>query len=104
MLVFYLTITWVLIFGALMQFFHIVTATLIYLLIVALAGVGITVFTNPFNKNTEHTKRQKALKKFINDYTLIEEKDIERQNYIIKQLNCEFYRYNEKLDKFYKAS
>lgn len=65
MLVFCLTITWVLIFGALMQFFHIVTATLIYLLIVALAGVGITVFTNPFNKNTEHTKRQKALKKFI---------------------------------------
>ena len=65
MLVFCLTITWVLIFGALMQFFHIVTATLIFLLIVALAGVGVTVFTNPFNKNTERTKCQKALKKFI---------------------------------------
>lgn len=35
---------------------------------------------------------------------ILKEKDIERQNYIIKQLNCEFYRYNEKLDKFYKAS
>ena len=34
---------------------------------------------------------------------ILKEKDIERQNYIIKQLNCEFYRYNEKLNKFYKV-
>ena len=58
MLVFYLTITWVLIFGALMQFFHIVTATLIYLLIVALVGVATTAFATPFRKNTERTKWQ----------------------------------------------
>ena len=31
-------------------------------------------------------------------------RDIERQNYIIKNLNCEFYRYNESLDKFYKVN
>ena len=31
-------------------------------------------------------------------------RDIERQNYIIKQLNCEFYRYNEAIDKFYKVN
>lgn len=65
MLVFCLTITWVLIFGALMQFFHIVTATLIFLLIVALVGVATTAFATRFKKNTEHTKCQKALKKFI---------------------------------------
>lgn len=32
------------------------------------------------------------------------DKDIERQNYIIKNLNCEFYRYNEAIDKFYKVN
>lgn len=31
-------------------------------------------------------------------------RDIERQNYIIEKLNCEFYRYNESLDKFYKVN
>ena len=33
---------------------------------------------------------------------ILREKDIERQNYIIGKLNCKFYRYNEKLDKFYE--
>lgn len=33
---------------------------------------------------------------------VLKEKDIERQNYIIKNLQCEFYRYNEKLGYFYK--
>ena len=33
---------------------------------------------------------------------ILREKDIERQNYIIEKLNCKFYRYNEKLDKFYE--
>lgn len=33
---------------------------------------------------------------------ILKEKDIERQEYIISKLNCEFYRYNEKLDLFYK--
>ena len=31
------------------------------------------------------------------------DKDIERQNYIIKQLKCEFWRYNEYLDLLYKV-
>lgn len=31
-------------------------------------------------------------------------KDILRQQYIIEKLNCEFYRYNEYLDKFYKVN
>ena len=65
MLVFCLTITWVLIFGALMQFFHIVAATLIYLLIVALVGAAVTACTTPFKKNTKTTKCQKALKNLL---------------------------------------
>ena len=35
---------------------------------------------------------------------ILREKDIERQNYIIEKLNCKFYRYNEKLDKFYEIN
>lgn len=33
---------------------------------------------------------------------ILKEKDIERQNEIIRELNCEFYRYNEKINKLYK--
>ena len=33
---------------------------------------------------------------------ILNEYDIERQQYIIEKLNCKFYRYNEKLDKFYE--
>ena len=33
---------------------------------------------------------------------ILNEYDIERQKYIIEKLNCKFYRYNEKLDKFYE--
>jgi len=65
MLVFCLTITWVLIFGALMQFFQIVPATIIYLIIVAFVGVATTAFSTLFKEKTECTKWQKALKKFI---------------------------------------
>lgn len=35
---------------------------------------------------------------------ILREKDVERQNYIIEKLNCKFYRYNEKLDKFYEIN
>ena len=35
---------------------------------------------------------------------ILNEYDIERQNYIIEKLNCKFYRYNEKLDKFYEIN
>lgn len=35
---------------------------------------------------------------------ILNDKDIERQNYIINKLNCEFYRYNEYLDYFYKVN
>ena len=35
---------------------------------------------------------------------ILREKDIERQNYIIEKLNCKFYRYNEKIDKFYEIN
>ena len=35
---------------------------------------------------------------------ILRDKDIERQNYIIEKLGCEFYRYNESLDLFYKVS
>lgn len=33
---------------------------------------------------------------------ILKEKDIKRQNYIKSKLNCEFYRYNQQLDLFYK--
>src|ERR1035437_4983530 len=33
----------------------------------------------------------------------LKEKDIKRQNEIIKTLHCKFYRYNEVLDKFYEV-
>lgn len=33
---------------------------------------------------------------------ILKDKDIERQNYIMNYLNCEFYRFNEKLGYFYK--
>lgn len=32
------------------------------------------------------------------------ERDIERQEVIIENLKCDFYRYNEYLDKFYKVN
>ena len=32
------------------------------------------------------------------------EKDIKRQEEIIKELGCKFYRYNEKMDKLYLVS
>ena len=65
MLEFCLTITWVLIFGALMQFFSIVDATFIYMLIVALLGVAVVVLATHSRKNTERTKWKIALNKFI---------------------------------------
>lgn len=34
---------------------------------------------------------------------ILTEKDIERQEYIIKHLKCKFYRYNEVLDLFYEV-
>ena len=34
---------------------------------------------------------------------ILTDKDIERQNYIIKNLKCEFWRYNEKLNLLYKV-
>lgn len=34
---------------------------------------------------------------------VLKDKDIERQNYIMNYLNCEFYRFNEKLGYFYKV-
>ena len=37
------------------------------------------------------------------DWTL-KQKDIKRQNEIIKYLHCRFYRYNEVLDKFYEVT
>ena len=35
---------------------------------------------------------------------ILKDKDIERQNYIICKLGCDFYRYNEKKDYFYKIN
>lgn len=35
---------------------------------------------------------------------ILKDNDIERQNYIIKKLNCEFWRYNEKLKLLYKVN
>lgn len=35
---------------------------------------------------------------------ILKERDIERQNYIIKKLNCEFWRYNEKKKLLYKVN
>ena len=35
---------------------------------------------------------------------ILKEKDIVRQNQIIKELNCQFYRYNEKLNLLYKVN
>lgn len=34
---------------------------------------------------------------------ILRKKDVERQNEIIRILNCEFYRYNEKINKFYRV-
>lgn len=35
---------------------------------------------------------------------ILKERDIVRQNQIIKELNCQFYRYNEKLNLLYKVN
>ena len=35
---------------------------------------------------------------------ILKERDIERQKYIIKKLNCEFWRYNEKKKLLYKVN
>jgi hypothetical protein len=35
---------------------------------------------------------------------ILNKKDIERQNEIINELHCDFYRYNETLDLFYKVN
>lgn len=35
---------------------------------------------------------------------ILEDKDIKRQQYLIKKLNCDFYRYNEKKNYFYKVN
>lgn len=35
---------------------------------------------------------------------ILSERDIKRQNYIIEHLNCEFWRYNEKLNLLYKVN
>lgn len=35
---------------------------------------------------------------------ILNDRDIKRQNYIIKKLHCEFWRYNEKMDLLYKVN
>ena len=35
---------------------------------------------------------------------ILREKDVKRQNYLIEKLKCEFYRYNEAKDYFYKVN
>ena len=35
---------------------------------------------------------------------ILKDKDIERQNYIIQKLHCDFYRYNEKMNCLYKVN
>lgn len=35
---------------------------------------------------------------------ILNDKDIQRQNYIINKLNCKFYRYNEYMDLLYKIN
>lgn len=43
-------------------------------------------------------------KHYINVYNnILCERDIQRQQEIINELNCSFYRYNEKIDKFYRV-
>ena len=44
----------------------------------------------------------KHYKDVINN--VLTERDIERQNFIIEMLDCQFYRYNEYLDYFYKVN
>lgn len=39
-----------------------------------------------------------------NKDNILKEKDLIRQNNIIKELNCDFYRYNEQLKYFYKIN
>lgn len=38
------------------------------------------------------------------DNNILSDKDIERQNFIIEKLDCDFYRYNEALNLFYKVN
>lgn len=38
------------------------------------------------------------------DNNILNDKDIERQNYIISKLNCKFYRYNENLKLLYEVN
>lgn len=35
---------------------------------------------------------------------ILKERDVKRQNYIIEKTGCDFYRYNEKLELFYKVN
>ena len=35
---------------------------------------------------------------------ILKDKDIERQNYIIQKLHCDFYRYNEKINLLYEVT
>lgn len=45
-----------------------------------------------------------AVHYFNKENNILKNKDIQRQNNIIKELNCEFWRYNEYLDLLYKVN
>ncbi len=41
---------------------------------------------------------------YKDDYNnILKERDIDRQNKIIKELGCRFFRYNEKIDLLYEV-
>lgn len=59
-------------------------------------------FVDGYDKDLNIVFEYDEPRHYINVYeNILAEKDINRQNIIINKLNCKFYRYNEKLNKFY---
>ena len=66
-----------------------------------ICGYFVDGYDKHLNIVFEYDESYHYLDKFNN---VLRNKDVERQNYIIDSLNCEFWRYNEYLDLLYKVN
>jgi hypothetical protein len=66
---------------------------------------GIGYFVDAYDKDLNIVVEYDEPAHYIDVYNnILKEKDIYRMNLIIKHLNCEFYRYNEKTEQLIKYS
>lgn len=62
-------------------------------------------FVDGYDKNLNIVfEYDEAVHYFNKENNILRDRDIQRQNNIIKELNCEFWRYNEYLDLLYKVN